>query len=471
MANNKLYGYTPNPSNEKDGNRLDRLNPYEFRKGMDYELTSMGCYRLAESTPEEREKSTEKVIKNLQEYGGYYSALIQYETEYRNPVEGISKPSFKAYLKEIEDYQMIEVDKTYSHDKMVEPKYKKEDYTVPFKTGKMGNFKLKALKESIRKEIRKTLNEKQLLTENVPCPIVDNCCHVGDDHNVYWGCPDGEVCDNINVGNGGATCVSGASIVPDAPEPTNFDKFNTGIDSPRAQRSIDKGDLAQLGEKQLTEDRKFTCHECRPGGLFGRGKCHHSASYLGTSRPADCISWEECLEECEGKTIDYGKVIDAPPSTGGQQTQPDFVRSMGENKLKEAIKREIRTELFREAKKLSEDRATQAAAKKDRLEKHKKMKDYEDSGKEFTDIDDTEPTKAQIKGIDKSIGDAKEALAQAIKKVKDLGPDIKKLAKETNEKIKKNPAGKADYLKTYTTNPDVKAFIKLRRMLKSADLL
>ena len=62
MANNKLYGYTPKSSNEKEGNRLDRLNPYEFRKGMDYELTAMGCYRLAESTIEERETATEKVI-------------------------------------------------------------------------------------------------------------------------------------------------------------------------------------------------------------------------------------------------------------------------------------------------------------------------------------------------------------------------------------------------------------------------
>ena len=83
MANNKLYGYTPDPSKEEEGNRLDRLNPYEFKKGMDYELTAIGCYRLAESTVEEREKTTEKVIKNLQEYGGYYSSLIQYETEYR----------------------------------------------------------------------------------------------------------------------------------------------------------------------------------------------------------------------------------------------------------------------------------------------------------------------------------------------------------------------------------------------------
>jgi hypothetical protein len=249
MAHNNFYGYTPKASNEKEGNRLDRLNPYEFKKGMDYELVNMGIYRLAESSFEDREEATEKVIKNLQEYGGYYSALIQYETLYRNPIEGQSKPSFKAYLQEIEDYQMIEVDKTYSYDKMVEPKYKKEDYTIPFKTGEMKNFKLKALKEAIKKEIKKAKEE---------------------------------------------------------------DEF---------------------------------------------------------------------------------------------------------------------------------------------------------------DVEDREPTSKEIRGIDKSIGDAKEALVQAIKKVKELGPDIKKLAKETNDKIKKNPAGKEGYLQTYTTNPDVKEFIKLRKMLKSADLL
>ena len=250
MANNKLYGYTPDSSKEADGNRLDRLNPYEFKKGMDYELVNMGIARLAESTEDERQKATETVLKNLQEHGGYYSSLIDYETKYRNVAEGQTKPSFKAYLKEMEDHHMIEVDKSFSHDKMTEPKYKKEDYTTQFKTDKMGDFKLKALKEAIKTEIKNHLQETK--------------------------------------GN---------------------------------------------------------------------------------------------------------------------------------------------------------------------------------------DFEDKEPTTKQIKGIDKSIGDAKEALALAMKKVKELAPDIKKLAKETNDKIKKNPAGKVDYLKTYTTNPDVKEFIKLRKMLKSADLL
>ena len=58
-----------------------------------------------------------------------------------------------------------------------------------------------------------------------------------------------------------------------------------------------------------------------------------------------------------------------------------------------------------------------------------------------------------------------------MQKIKELGPDIKKLAKETNAKIKKNPAGKSDYLRVYQSDPDVKEFLKLRKMLKSADLL
>ena len=113
MANDKFYGYSPKnikPSDkqgqayaglekggtyENIGNRLDRLNPYEFRKGMDYELTQLGVSRLAESTPEEREKATESVLKNLDENGGYYSALIQYETTYRN---SDNKPTFKNWL-------------------------------------------------------------------------------------------------------------------------------------------------------------------------------------------------------------------------------------------------------------------------------------------------------------------------------------------------------------------------------------
>jgi len=116
MANNKFYGYTPKKNEvttgweEKSrvGNSLDKVNPYEFRKGMDYELTAIGCSRLAESTIEEREKATETVLKNLEDNGGYYTSLITYETLFRN-TQGV-KPSFKAWLKEQDDDMEIPQD-------------------------------------------------------------------------------------------------------------------------------------------------------------------------------------------------------------------------------------------------------------------------------------------------------------------------------------------------------------------------
>ena len=119
MANNKFYGYSPDSNKEEEGNRLDALNPYEFRKGMDYELTNLGCSRLAESTLEEREKATESVLKNLAENSGHYTSLITYETTYR----GVDKaPTFKQWLAEQDDVRMQEVDYKFKNDKMVELK-------------------------------------------------------------------------------------------------------------------------------------------------------------------------------------------------------------------------------------------------------------------------------------------------------------------------------------------------------------
>ena len=185
MANNKFYGYTPKTSKptkskgkawsgedegsayEEIGNRLDRVNPSEFRKGMDYELVELGCSRLAESTPEEREKSTETVLKNLEGHGGYYTSLITYETEYRNRS---TKPSFATWLKDQDEIKMKEIqnsfktgkmkDATHKNDKMTEPKYKKEDYTVAFETTK--------LKEAIKAKLRSKLYEVKDKDEDEP---------------------------------------------------------------------------------------------------------------------------------------------------------------------------------------------------------------------------------------------------------------------------------------------------------------
>ena len=147
MANNKFYGYTPNSSKEADGNRLDRLNPYEFRKGMDYELTSVGCNRLAESTIEERESATEKVLKNLKEHAAYYSALIQFEAG-MNQGGKINESSFKKYLESYTSERgdgMKEVKNAFKKGKMEDADHKDD--------------KMTELKEAITQEIKNILSE------------------------------------------------------------------------------------------------------------------------------------------------------------------------------------------------------------------------------------------------------------------------------------------------------------------------
>jgi len=138
MANDKLHGYTPNPSKKGDRMDLDRVNPYEFRRGMDLELTNLGVSRLAESTPEEREKCTETVLKNLEENDGYYTSLVTYETTYRNIAKGEKKPSFKTWLAEQEDSKMKEVGK---------------------KGAEFKNDKMEELKEAIKAEVKAMLSE------------------------------------------------------------------------------------------------------------------------------------------------------------------------------------------------------------------------------------------------------------------------------------------------------------------------
>ena len=140
---------------ENLGNSLDRVNPYEFRKGMDYELTQMGCSRLMESTPTERETATEKVLKNLEEHQAYYSALMQFESG-MNQGGKINESSFKKYLETYTSERgdgMVEVNKEIKDDKMVDAK-PNDLNTIKMKT-------VQPLKEAIKKEILNILSEKK----------------------------------------------------------------------------------------------------------------------------------------------------------------------------------------------------------------------------------------------------------------------------------------------------------------------
>jgi hypothetical protein len=145
MANNQYYGYTPKKEDRKvgwqnnsmgQGTRLDRVNPYEFKKGMYYELDKMGT-SLRESEEDQREKATETILKNLEKSPAYYSYMEHYEVTTRNMDR---KPTFNSFLKELEAGDvngMKEVGEKFTEDKMKEIK----------------------LKENIRAEVRNKINE------------------------------------------------------------------------------------------------------------------------------------------------------------------------------------------------------------------------------------------------------------------------------------------------------------------------
>ena len=142
MANDNFYGYKRNSKKvkTKTGMRgsvdldFESINPYEFKKGMNAELSKMGT-ELRESSEEQREKATETIIKNLQKTPAYYSFMEHYDTVTRN-IEG-RKPSFNAFVKEMEGYKMKEVKEKFTVDKMKEIK----------------------LRESVRAEVRNIINE------------------------------------------------------------------------------------------------------------------------------------------------------------------------------------------------------------------------------------------------------------------------------------------------------------------------
>ena len=146
MANDKFYGYNRKSTKTKGnpGNvdlEFESINPYEFKKGMNYELNKLGVLSLREASEEDREKATETVIKNLNgTHGAYYSYLEHYETTTRNMDK---KPSFNTFLKEVDGYSMKEIKDKFDNDKMEKIK----------------------LKESIRAEVRKLIRES-FLKEN-----------------------------------------------------------------------------------------------------------------------------------------------------------------------------------------------------------------------------------------------------------------------------------------------------------------
>jgi len=141
MDNDNFYGYKRDPKKRAKASEsykgvdleFESVNPYEFKKGMYCELQKLGT-TLRESEADQREKATETVLKNLKDVPAYYSYMEHYEATTRNMER---KPSFKAFLKELEGHSMKEVGEKFTEDKMKEIK----------------------LKENIRAEVRNKINE------------------------------------------------------------------------------------------------------------------------------------------------------------------------------------------------------------------------------------------------------------------------------------------------------------------------
>ena len=138
--NDEFYGKVRKPNKLKGnlGNvdqEFESINPYEFKKGMNYELTKAGVLTLREACEEDREKATEAVIKNLKETPSYYSLLEHYEVTTKN-IQG-RKPSFKSFVKEFAEYSMKEVKEKFTVDKVKEIK----------------------LRESVRTEVKNIIKE------------------------------------------------------------------------------------------------------------------------------------------------------------------------------------------------------------------------------------------------------------------------------------------------------------------------
>ena len=165
----------------------------------------------------------------------------------------------------------------------------------------------------LRRIIKKTLNESQLLTENVPCPIVNcngctACCNVRDGIP-YDGCAKGETCDNKNHGNRGGLCVKDGMV-----RGGDYYDFKYGDEDLRNVSSMELNESQVLLEKQCSvrynRDQKKNgenVYECGRGNTCGRAEygwgmeCQPIKSdgmVVGGSDDDCCLFWNDIGDFC-----------------------------------------------------------------------------------------------------------------------------------------------------------------------------
>lgn len=91
------------PSKEQElRNKVDRINPYEFKSGLDLEASKKGYGCFSKMEDEDRKASlkvVETVVKNLEKYPAYYSVLAEYEGKKTGGQFNEKAPTFNSYLK------------------------------------------------------------------------------------------------------------------------------------------------------------------------------------------------------------------------------------------------------------------------------------------------------------------------------------------------------------------------------------
>jgi len=94
---------------------VDRINPYEFKNGIEYEAKQKGysCFsRMEDEDKKASLKVVETVVKNLTEkYSAYYSVLAEYEGKKTGGQFNEKPPTFNKYLKDVIDQPNDQMEK------------------------------------------------------------------------------------------------------------------------------------------------------------------------------------------------------------------------------------------------------------------------------------------------------------------------------------------------------------------------
>ena len=205
MANNKFYGYSPKndkPTKKqgqaysglekssragqmtKDGtyanlgNRLDRVNPYEFRKGMDYELTQLGISVEKEFKDDKMIELKEAIRTQIKE------VLLEGKKDKEKDDDDLDKEAGKGAKKGSKKLSKFDKEREAIEKHLEDLKEKKDKELERYKKSKKDKKAVDAYKKSIdlsdgdKKKLEKTAEKfdvpsKEYVAKDIPGTIKD----------------------------------------------------------------------------------------------------------------------------------------------------------------------------------------------------------------------------------------------------------------------------------------------------------